>query len=457
MKSLKINILLIALGAVLAGLSFTACEDYPDEYEVASGTPTVYYIRCLSTEVESSTDTDDTVYSTGQFVTSASPQSVLCLVGENLRSVYEMYFNDKQAVLNSSYITDNTLIVAVPNSVPEEVSNLIYMITEKKDTVTYDFEVVIPAPTISSMSCEYAQPGTTATINGNYIIDDPNVPLTITFPDGSVAEDVDVDDSYASVSFTVPECYEEGPITVTSIYGSTESSFYYLDTRGMMFEFDGVTGLTNHGWHARTITTDDTAITGNFVQLGDGSTTMDDSTWNDSQFSFEYWPGNYDDPLTYTEGSSIRLFDLVDFSDYTNMSIKFELYIPSEYPWSAGAMQIIMAGVDYVSYGNSGVYDVYGNLTAGCNNTYISGDECPRALYRPWTEDGSYDTGDEWVTVTIPISSSFLYGYSGGAATGSLSEDQFASLVIFVCSGGVSGTECTPLFKIDNIRAVPNS
>ena len=455
MKLNRINIYLIASLAIATGVGLTSCDDYPDEYEVASGVPTVYYVRCLSTEIESSSDDEDTKYTTGQFVTSASPQSILCLVGENLRSVYEIYFNDLQAVLNSSYITDNTLIVQVPSSVPSEVSNMIYMVTQSGDTVTYDFEIVIPSPVISSMSCEYAQPGTTATLYGNYIIDDPNVPLTIEFPDGSIVDDYDVDDSYSSVSFTVPECYEEGTISVTSIYGTGESSFHYLDTRGMMFDFDGATGLGNRGWHDRTITSDETSITGNFVQLGDGATTMDDDTWNDSQFSFEYWPGSWDDPVQYPEGEGDRLFDIVDFSDYTNMSIKFELYIPTEYPWSAAAMQIIMAGTDKVSYGNAGL-DVYGNTVAGCNNSYLSDDVLPRALYRPWTTDGSYDTGDEWVTVTLPISSSFIYGYSGATASGSLTESDFASLVIFVIGGGVSGTECTPLFKIDNIRAVPN-
>jgi hypothetical protein len=45
---------------------------------------------------------------------------------------------------------------------------------------------------------------------------------------------------------------------------------------------------------------------------------------------------------------------------------------------------------------------------------------------------------------------------TGGAATGSLNASDFSSLVIFVVGGGITGTECTPVIKIDNIRAVPN-
>jgi len=446
--------LLYMFALVATATVFTGCKDQPDKYEVADGTPTVNYIRQLSTEITTSTTTEDTHFTNGEFVTSASPQALLCLVGENLRSVYEMYFNDQKAVLNSSYITDNTLIVQVPRTVPKTVSNKIYMITEGGDTVTYDFQVVISAPTVNSMSCEYAAAGTTATLSGAYFINDTNVPLTITFPNGKTAEIKEIDETYSSVKFVVPECDESGPITVTSIYGTTETKFYYKDDRGLMFDFDGVTGLTNRGWHDRVITTDDNAITGNYLQLGNGETTMSaDGGWNDSQFSFEYWPGDWTDPVTYP-ANGVRLFDLVDFSDYKNMAIKFEMCIPSEYAWKAGAMQIIMAPTSAVSMGNAGT-DEYGNTVAGCNNSYFQGDDLPRALYRPWTETGSFDTGGEWITVSIPIATSFIYGMNGGSATGSLSQESFASLVIFVVAGGISGTECTPLFKIDNIRAVP--
>ncbi len=435
--------LLFATAAIAMGSALIACEDEPDKYEVASGTPTLYYVRPASAA------------SADSLLTSASTGQIICLVGDNLRSIYELYFNDKQAILNSSYMTDHTAIVAIPSSIPDLVSNKIFMVTQAKDTVTFDFEVTVPAPTLSSMSCEYAPAGSLVTITGNYFVDDPNVPMYVTFPGDVVVEDFKTITETA-ISFIMPEVETEGTVDVTTIYGTTTSAFHYLDSRGIMFDFDGLTGLTNRGWHDATITSDETSICGNYVQLGDGSSTMDDNTWNDSKFSFEYWPGEWTSPVTYPAGSGDRLFDIVDFSDYTNMSLKFELYVPSSSSWSAGALQIIFAGTEYVSYGNADV-DVYGNTVAGCNNAYISGDEVPRALYRPWTDSGSYNTGDEWVTVTLPLSSSFIYGYSGATATGSINETSFASLVLFLCGGGVSGTECTPLLKIDNIRAVPNN
>lgn len=461
MKIAKYNKGFILALAVTAGLMLTSCKDQPDKYEVADGIPTINYIRCLSTEIVGNNDDPDTHYTNGELVTSASPQSLLCLVGENLRSVYEMYFNDQKAILNSSYITDNTLIVAVPKSIPQEVSDKIYMITQNHDTITYDFSVVIPSPSVVSMSSEYAAAGTKASLYGNYFIDDPNVPLTVTFPNGKVVEDITINDSYSEITFTVPECDISGPITISNIYGTTTTAFYYKDTRGMLFDFDTpnpVTGavLGNHGWHARDILTDETSLSGNFMQLGDAETTLsEDAAWNDSKFSFEYWPGNWQDPENY-QGDGVRLTSLADFSKWENMAIKFEMYIPSSNPWKSGAMQIIVGGVDKVSQGNAGVKDIDGNTLGGCNNTYFNNDELPRALYRPWTTTGSFDTGDQWITVTIPIKSSFTYGFSGAAATGSLKADDFTSLILFVVGGGVNGTECNPIIKIDNIRAVPN-
>lgn len=439
----KIPFSLFCLIALVASFSMASCEDEPDKYEVADGLPTVRYIR------------SPYAVSADSLITEASTGTTICLVGENLRSIYELYFNDVQAILNSSYMTDNTVIVDVPQSIPTEVSNKMYMVTRNGETVEYDFSVTVPAPTLTTMSCEYAPAGSEVTITGNYFVDDPNVPLSVVFPgDIEVTEFTNI--SQSSISFIMPECTEEGAIDVTTIYGTTTSAFHYLDTRGMLFDFDGMTGLGNHGWHDRTITSDETSITGNFVQLGDGNTTLDAAGgWNDSQFAFEYWPGSWNTPTDYPEGEGIRLYDLADFSDYTNMSIKFEMYIPSSNPWSSGAMQVIFAGTDLVTYGNGGT-DIHGNAIAGPNNTYFQNDELPRALYRPWTTTGSYHTDDQWVTVSLPISSNFIYGFNGGTATGTLSADDFASLVIFVTGGGVEGTECTPLIKIDNIRAVPN-
>lgn len=459
--------LLIAVAA-FSSVALTSCEDEPDKFEPASGKPTIKYIRCMSTEIHNWDDDPNMQYTDGQLVTSASPGNTLAIIGENMRSVYEVWFNDLQASLNQSSLTDNTLFVTVPSRVPGEVTDKIYFVTTSKDTVAYDFKVIISAPIINSMANEYAKAGTIQSLKGNYFIDDPGTPLSISFTgnNGSLipAEIVSIASDFTSVDIVVPEGAVSGPIVARSVYGTTKSAFWYKDNRGMLFDFDGLTGLGNHGWHARDILSDETSISGNFVQLGNGTAKLGaeaTSTWDDGNFSFEYWPGNWQDPETYAPASDSdqngpRLLDLVDFSDWENMSLKFELYIPSSNPWSAQSMQIIFAGVDQVSNGAAGAKDIYGNTLAGANNSYFQGSTLPRILYRPWTSTGSFDTGDQWQTITLPLKASLIYGADGTSATSSISKDSFASLVIFVWNGGIDGTDCQPIIKIDNIRVVPN-
>jgi hypothetical protein len=440
MKNIITKLSIYAVAAFAAACCFTACEDEPDRFQLAEGKPTVYYVRPVKAAAADS------------LLTSAYMGNSICLVGENLRSVYKLMFNDQAAVLNNSYITDNTLLVDVPNEIPGKVSNLMYLITKNADTVKVDFQVLVPGPSIVSMKNEHAPAGTVSALYGDYFVDDPNVPLQLFVGD---VEATIKDFSKGAITFEVPATAQENtPITVKTIYGEAKSAFYWMDNRGMLFNFDTDPHPANHGWHAQVIETDDTALDGNFLRLGGTDVTMDaDGGWDDGHFSFEYWPGDWTEPISYNE--SPLLTDFADFSDWKNMSMKFELFVPSANPWMAGSMQLIVGGVDKIS-GSSAGPDIYGNTCAGANNTYFNGTSLPRGLYTPWVSTGSFDTGDEWITVTVPYSN-FIYGADGTVASGpALTAEDFTSLLIFVWSGGNKGTECNPVIKIDNIRAVPN-
>ncbi len=443
---LKPASVLVALLAMFAAVS---CEDEPDRFELADGLPEVSYIRPVSAE------------SADSLLTGAYMDNMICIVGNNLRSIYELWFNDRKAVLNTSYITDNTLIVNVPGVIPSVVSDKIYMVTAARDTVTYDFSVLVPGPVMTSMSCEQVPAGGEAVIYGDYFIDDPNVPLTVTFSGDVKAKEIK-SITKTAITLVVPEGAQEGAVTVETIYGTAKSTFHYLDSRGMMFEFDGLTGLENHGWHNRTIS-DEGGLTGKYVQLGDGTTVMsEDGGWNDSQFAFEYWCGSWDNPQNMTSGNGMALHNLVDFTDYGNMALKFEMCVPKDTPWSAGAMQIAFAGYDKVTYSGNPV-EGYDGAVASANAYIFNGEDGKngswgRALYRPWlsADGGVFHTDDKWITVTVPMSD-FKYDRLGSVTDNLFtSEIDFSSLTIFVVGGGVNGTECTPVIKIDNIRAVPN-
>lgn len=417
MKLMKYIKGLVIVGAVLSGVMMTSCEDEPDKYEIADGLPTVNYIRMTDLEVADS------------LITGAYMSNTICLVGENLRSVYELYFNDQKAILNTSLITDNTLIVDIPSTIPSVVTNKIYLINKNHETVTYDFNVLVPAPEITSMSNEYAQSGTVATIYGDYFIDDPNVPLTVEIANVPVTEITSL--TRNAISFVVPEGAETGYVNVESIYGTGQSTFRYMENDGILFDFDddGDDAIAkDNGWHAATIGTLEnvSSLDGNYLIFqGD----LDNGSWNDSDFAFEYWP--------YGDEATPYLNTLVDFEDLSNLQLKFEVNVPDA--WSACAMQILLTTNNEVSGDNM-------------NNSFFQGDTFPRALWIPWQSSGSYTTTG-WTTVTVPLSE-FRYGASG-ISLSPLSSTDITGLTLFVWNGGVTGTACSPTICIDNIRVVP--
>ena len=443
MKNTFIKIGLYAAAILSLGLLLSSCEDEPDKFELASGKPTVYYVRPMD------------VAKADSLLSGAYMGSNICIVGDNLRSVYKLLFNDQEATLNNSYITDHTILVTVPNEIPGEVSNTMYLINQAADTVKFDFQVLVPGPVISSMSCEYAPVGSVAKLYGDYFVDDPNVPLKLYVGE---TEAVIKSISKGAIEFVTPNVANQ-PIKVTNIYGEATSVFHYRDARGILFNFDSDPHPAYHGWHKPNILGPDaTSLDGKYLSIGTGAQTMEGAggSWDDSNFCLEYWPGDWDDPVTYAD--SPRLTDFADFSEWQDMALKFEMLIPSSNPWKAASLQLIVGGVDKITGGtgkNDGVNDFEGNVIAGANNTFFNDDVLPRGLYTPWKATGSFDTGDEWITVTVPYSA-FIYGVSGVPATGELTAADFTSLTLFLYKGGQVGEDCNPIIKIDNIRAVPN-
>lgn len=460
-KAMKTNKIFKGLSLALvafAALATTSCKDEPDAYKITDGKPTIRFVRPVNAASKDS------------IITSASMQATICLVGENLRSVTALLFNDQKAVLNTSYITDNTLIVTVPNEIPNTVTNKIYLATNSNDTVAYDFHVVIPAPVVASMSNEWASAGEDVTIIGDYFLDYADFPITVNFGDNyTLPRSAIKSITKNRITFTMPADAPEEKVAVTSIYGKTEGAFKYRDNRGMLFDFDTPnlkTGevLGNNGWHARVIQSDETSLSGNYLVMGGGAFMGSDGGWNDGDFSFEYWPGDWQDPENYP--THPRIQDLADFTDFENLNLKFEMNIPEAFIWSAAPMQIFFGPVTMISNGNAGTKDIYGNSLGGCNNTFFHEQgKLSRAIYMPWkdTDDLVYHTDGKWITVTIPLTD-FVYDWDGNKITSTLlSPSDFGAFNIFIVKGGYNdknvfpnGVDCNPFIKIDNIRVVPN-
>ena len=420
-----------------AALGFASCEDYPDAFVLADGQPTVQYVRYADRDV---------------LIEQAFMGEVVCFVGENLCSVRELYFNDQRAVLNTSFMTENTLVAAVPGNLPKVKTDKVYMITKGLDTLAYDFKVLLPAPVIKSMSCEFQQPGTDVTVYGNYFAE----PMSLVFEDGNGAEVTSFKSvSMTEVTFTIPADAKPGKIKVTTESGVARSPFSYHDfCGGLITDFDGPNnsssthGVVPQGWNFSGTYSSEGGISGNYVELKSANPLDANGGWNED-FKIDFWCGNWNgDPMGITDGAGVPLCNIIDFTNFQNMALKFELCIPSSNPWMSGAIQLIFCSADKAAN------------DSWQNNTFLhtsadGGLDLCRGLYRPWETTGSFDTGDKWITVTVPFSE-FTYNANGSAGAVPLSKpEDFATFVIWAWNGGVAGTECTPVFRIDNLRAVP--
>lgn len=436
MKTRYINWFFVAALAMM-GCLMTACEDQPDKYEIADGVPTLKYVRSpLPEEADS-------------LLVGAYLGNTVCLVGDNLRSIYELYFNDQKATLNTSYMTDHTILVDIPKNIPEEVTNKIYMVTKSGAKVDFDFNVMVPAPVVSSMSCEYAPAGSEAVLYGDYFVDDPNVPLTISMPGDITVEGEQITSiTKTAIKFIVPVGAMQGNIRVKSIYGTGQSVFQYKDTRNILFDWDGkyegalAAGNSWEGDNEKKgqILPSVPSVDNNYMVLG--TTFLSGGQWDTpKEYIMMYWPD-----LNATEGC-VPLYDLPQFKkmleDYTieELALKFEVYVPTSNPWMANGMQIMFTSLDEASIQKH-------------NNDYFYQTETPRGVWVPWEETGSYDTGDQWVTVTLKMSE-FNKQVSGVVSETELTKEKLAGLSIFLRGGGVDGKECEPIICIDNIRVVP--
>lgn len=443
MKTRYINWFFVAALAMM-GCLMTACEDQPDKYEIADGVPTLKYVRSpLPEEADS-------------LLVGAYLGNTVCLVGDNLRSIYELYFNDQKATLNTSYMTDHTVLVDIPKNIPEEVTNKIYMITKSGEKVDFDFSVMVPAPVVSSMSCEYAPAGSEAVLYGDYFVDDPNVPLTISMPGDITVEGEQITSiTKTAVKFIVPEGAVQGNIRVKSIYGTGQSVFQYKDTRNILFDWDGkyegalAAGNSWNGDNEKKgqILASVPSVDEKYMVMGPA--TLSGGQWQTpGEYLMMYWP----DPNA-TEGC-VPLYNLPQFKkmleDYKieELALKFEVYVPTSNPWMAEGMQIRFTSLDEVSMSNQTQDYIWND-----DESHEEG-KAPRGVWVPWEETGSYDTNNQWVTVTLKMSE-FNKLVSGLAGDTEFTQDRFAGLSIFLRGGGVDGKECEPIICIDNIRVVP--
>lgn len=381
------------LFAFIIGISMVSCEDKSDE-----GTPEVKFIRVTDPAKSDS------------LLVGAYMGDMIVIVGENLSGIKEIWFNDQRASLMSTFITDQTIIVRVPNTVPSEVTNKIRMVFSDGSELLYDFTINVPPPQLTSIKCEYVPDGDTAVLYGDYFFN-PEV----IFPGDLKAKILNV--TKTQIEVEVPQGATPGPIIVKTVFGKVTSSFVFRDPRGILLDFDTKLGA---GWRpGNRRSTDPDGVSGNYLALtGKLKANWD---WVDDYLEMDYWgqaAGNPEGPL-FT-------------GDPANLVFKFEVNVVNT--WSGGFMQLIFS-----PWSNNG-------------NSVNSDPTIARGLWRPWEETGSYKT-DGWITVSIPLSE-FKYDHTASNSNLKLQYPQnCGSLTIFVW--GPVTAECDLLICIDNVRVVP--
>ncbi|MDR0575576.1 MAG: glycan-binding surface protein [Tannerella sp.] len=420
------NIICKITFALLAISILFACEDKDDGD--TGGKPVVRYVRPCDAAVSDS------------LLTSAYLGNEIAIIGENLAGVNAIFFNDQKAKLNPQFVTNTSIIVTIPNRIPNVKQDIIKLCT-RTDTLIYPgFETKVPAPTVNSMTCEFVEDGDIAYIQGLYFVNDGGSPLKVYFVDDVEGEIMSSD--LNNIAVKVPVGAQTGPVTVESVYGKTESTLWFRDNRNIILDFNN-----GHypdydyffGWHGGSGVSTDNGINGNYLILGDGSEMADD-TWNDSKFGFEAWTYLASDP---------DFFDVSKLNDYV---CKFEANVTT--PWSAAALQIIFTGADEVMLNwQNGNGLTYNAKYSGANG-YVSDETFPRGLWQPWTTsaDKSFKT-DGWITITVPMNE-FVYNASGSKLSAPNAAGHYSGITLFLNGGGVKGTPCNPVIWIDNVRIV---
>ncbi|MFV0536386.1 MAG: glycan-binding surface protein [Dysgonomonas sp.] len=391
MKTFIKNILLATVFIASVGV-FSSCSDDDDNNSV----PVVRYVRAINAAASDS------------IITKAYLGAAIAIIGDNLSSVKEVWFNDQQAKLNPVYVTNNSILVSIPNDIPGEVTSKIRLVTRAGAESFFDFGVDVPTPVLNSLKCEYVADGDIAVINGDFFLE-PKV-----YFNGNMLAEI-VSFTKTQIQVKVPAGSKAGPITVESLYGSTRSKFSFRDnnvqtpTTHVFIDFEetswnswGLSAFANGG-----------GPTGAYMVM-EGSL----GSWA--------WPANplqlyYNNPTDEP---------IVSEGEISEMALRFEAYSQE---W------------------HDTPFLIWFSNKADTHN--VDGNEA-QAHWKPYLKNGvksNYVT-DGWVTITIPLTD-FKYSKDEseeGRSITSLNELVDLHAMFF---GAADATSNVKLW-IDNVRIV---
>lgn len=422
MKLRKYISYVLMTGMVMGTILLTSsCEEEDGVHiEDPNGSPEISYIRITDPEASDS------------LIVRANLGQGIVIVGQNLGGTRQVWFNDRQAVISPSWVTNRTILVNVPNVAPAEVTDRLYLVDAKGDTLAHEFEVTIPAPVVTSAKNEWPVEGENLVIRGEFFF----APMTITFTGGATGDVVNV--TSTEVEVTVPEGATEGPVMVATNFGSVESTFHVWDSRNIVLDFDEK--LAN-GWRIGMVESGDgvngayNVFRANLGPSGSGARSEGPSAPSESGLLFEFWGGAATPPRT----ENFYPYYPNSYRDYV---LKFEAKVIN---WYGGYLNLCLSEPGH-----------NGNNQEIWSNTYNA-----RAIWGPWAEAGEeFTTGGQWITVVVPLTD-FHYHMGTDANdvvvyTGDQSfvEANAGSFSAWLLGSPESNPDTEVEFYIDNIRFV---
>jgi hypothetical protein len=418
MKTLKKVFPFILLVSFLCGGILSSCKDSDNEAK-----PKINYI------LPSAAAQKDSI------IVGANAEEHIIIVGENFSSVVQVYFDDILVDdLNPVYVTDNYIILKLPEVLA--TTREVILVTRNGVRVAKAFEIKVPAPTIEMFYSEFVPAGDMLRIRGNYFIG-PRV----FFHDenGNEIEALEVDVKSTRVLHArVPENVAHTTrVTVQNGSGKTQSRIFFRDRRNIIIDFDEFkatqggtmcqyTELDADGrgtWRKNTdpgVDFDVEALLPEGFVLPKGC----DGIYN--QINSTRWnPGAHFLYMVELGGRDIQKPLVGDFADVdaANLVLKFEVYVPREYPINGVFFDIVFPPKGF-------------NNFDGVGGKEITKTEIPGSWWVPFeaNTETDVDSGDVtwligskaketfftdgWMTVSVPLRTFLWNCHYGNVGSG---------------------------------------
>lgn len=398
----KTSILFAFCLLLVANLTTSCSEDDMPGAVTDVGNPDIFFIR--STEPSAA----------DSLLTGAFMGGLIAIVGQDLEHTVEIWFNDQPASLNPTYITNKTILVNVPSSVPVEVNDKMRLVFANGEELLYDFKINVPSPILNSTKSEYVETGDLAILNGDFFFE----PVTVTFTGGVEAQIAKLEKTQLTV--VVPDGAEPGPISVTTNFGVAVSDFHFRDNRNVALNFDD---KVSRSWNSPI---GNNVSDGGFAPCGGGYTYFKKENVGAWQWVNEL-NMMYDAADGETGRGNIPIFP--GNANVGDWGVRFEINVA--FDWREIPLEIF-----------------FGDFNSGPANC---GRDVPEPMVRwtPWEANGLFIT-DGWETVTIPLTEFNVDKDGNPAELTDLSSYTNVGIMFF---GNATSTHNVNM-AIDNIRVV---